>query len=197
MLVSGPRKIHKPIASRTSAMTFSKPCSDLAATRPANIGECFRTSSAVMLCHLNSELLTWYLGNLSAFWACWARCDRVIAGIGSRVHGRIGCLRLAGEKSGQVLVRTLEGENPSQMRLGCKSRTGTSHWSRGRCERHPDGRLKKRTGFGSHPGERKPKPDAAGMQVAHGDFSLESREMRAASRRRLKKRTGFGSHPGE
>jgi len=31
---------------------------------------------------------------------------------------------------------------------------------------------KKRTGFGSHPGERKPKPDAAGMQVAHGDFSL-------------------------
>src|SRR2546429_5219703 len=25
----------------------------------------------------------------------------------------------------------------------------------GRCERHPDDRLKKRTGFGSHPGERK------------------------------------------
>jgi len=41
-----------------------------------------------------------------------------IAGIGSRVHGRIGCLRLAGEKSGQVLVRTLESENPSQMWLG-------------------------------------------------------------------------------
>src|SRR5205809_6962651 len=96
------------------------------------------------------------------FWACWARCDRVIAGIGSRAHGRIRCLRLAGEKSGQVLVRTLEGENPSQMRLGCKSRTGISRWGRGSCERHPDGRLKKRTGFGSPPAERKPKPDAAG-----------------------------------
>ena len=41
-----------------------------------------------------------------------------IAGIGSRVHGRIACLRRVGEKSGQVLVRTLEGKNPSQMRLG-------------------------------------------------------------------------------
>ena len=46
-----------------------------------------------------------------------------IAGKGSRVHGRIGCLRLAREKSGQVLVRTLEGEKPSQMRLGRSSRT--------------------------------------------------------------------------
>ncbi len=85
-----------------------------------------------------------------------------IAGIGSRVHDQIGCLRVAGEKSGQVLVRTLEGKNPSQMRLGCKSCTAISRWGRGRCERHPDGRLKKRTGFGSHPGGRKPKPDAAG-----------------------------------
>src|SRR6266480_4965127 len=48
------------------------------------------------------------------------------------------------------------------MRLGCKSCTAISRWGRGRCERHPDGRLKKRTGFGSHPGGRKPKPDAAG-----------------------------------
>src|SRR6266566_8475352 len=27
---------------------------------------------------ITSELLTWYLGNLSAFWACWADCDRVM-----------------------------------------------------------------------------------------------------------------------
>jgi hypothetical protein len=31
---------------------------------------------------------------------------------------------------------------------------------------------KKRTGFGPHPGKRKPKPDATEMQVAHGGFSL-------------------------
>src|SRR5437773_11722805 len=68
------------------------------------------------------------------------------------------------------------------MRLGCKTCTANSRWSRGRCERHPDERLKKRTGFGSHPGGRKAKPDAVGMQVVHGDFSLGSREMRAASR---------------
>src|SRR5439155_12418106 len=68
------------------------------------------------------------------------------------------------------------------MRLGRSSRTAISRWGRGRCERHPDGRLKKRTGFGSHHGGRKPKPDAAGMQVVHGDFSLGSREMRAGFR---------------
>src|SRR5258708_2997746 len=33
-------------------MTFSRPCSDLAATRPDSIGEFVRTSSAVMLCHI-------------------------------------------------------------------------------------------------------------------------------------------------
>src|SRR5229473_1685390 len=44
--------------------------------------------------------------------------------------------------------------------------------SRRGCGWHSDGRLKKRTGFGSHPGERKPKPDVAGTQVAHGDFLL-------------------------
>ena len=118
-----------------------------------------------------------------------------IAGIGSRVHGQIGCLRLAGEKNGQVLVRTLEGKNPSQMRLRCKSCTAISRWGRGRCERHPDGRLKKRTGFGSHPGERKAKPDAAGMQDVHGDFSLGSREMRAASRRPIEKADRFRFAP--
>src|SRR5207253_9886582 len=81
------------------------------------------------------------------------------------------------------------------MRLGCKSCTAISRWGRGRCERHPDGRLKKRTGFGSHPGERKAKPDAAGMQDVHGDFSRGSREMRAASRRAVEKANGLRFAP--
>src|SRR5437016_12434512 len=90
-----------------------------------------------------------------------------------RVEGRRGGHEIRDGKSGQVLVRALEGEKPSQMRLGCKTCTAISRWGRGRCERHPDDRLKKRTGFGSHPGGRKAKPDAVGMQVVHGDFSLE------------------------
>src|SRR5205085_8523580 len=52
---------------------------------------------------------------------------------------------------------------------------------------------KKRTGFGSHPEGRK--PDAAEMQVAHGDFSLGSREMRAASRRAIEKADRFRFAP--
>src|SRR5260370_38895521 len=55
--------------------------------------------------------------------------------------------------------------------------------------------MKKRTGFGSHPGGQKPKPDAAEMQVAHGDFSLGSREMRAASRRAIEKADRFWFAP--
>src|SRR5207302_3052498 len=81
------------------------------------------------------------------------------------------------------------------MRLGRSSRTAISRRSRGGCERHSDGRLKKRTGFGSHPGERKPKPDAAGTQVAHGDFSPESRGMRATFRRAIEKADRFWSAP--
>src|SRR5205807_9670067 len=65
----------------------------------------------------------------------------------------------------------------------------------GGCERHSDGRLKKRTGFGPHPGRRKPKPDAAGMQVAHVDFSLQTRGMRAAFRRAIEKADRFWSAP--
>src|SRR5437016_12935616 len=59
----------------------------------------------------------------------------------------------------------------------------------------PDWRLKKRTGFGSHPGGRKAKPDAVGMQVVHGDFLLGSREMRAASRRAVEKADRFWFAP--
>src|SRR5947208_7858586 len=111
------------------------------------------------------------------------------------VDGETGGTQTGDRKSGQVLVRTLEGEKPSQMRLGCKSCTAISRWGRGRCERHPDGRLKKRTGFGSHPGGRKAKPDAVGMQVVHGDFLLGSREMRAASRRAVEKADRFWFAP--
>src|SRR6266576_161458 len=82
------------------------------------------------------------------------------------------------------------------MRPGRKSCTTISRRSRGGCERHSDGRLKKRTGFGPHPGERKPKPDAAETPVAHGDFLPESRGVASGIREgRLKKRTGFGPHP--
>src|SRR5438552_17433145 len=87
-----------------------------------------------------------------------------------RVDGHIGCTGMPDKKSGQVSVRTLEGEKPSQMRLGCKSCTAISRWGRGRCERHPDGRLKKRTGFGSHPGERKTKARAGGMEGLASNF---------------------------
>src|SRR5437899_12436215 len=73
------------------------------------------------------------------------------------------------------------------MRLGCKTCTAISRWGRGRCERHPDDRLKKRTGFGSHPGGRKAKPDAVGMEVVHGDFSRGSRELKAANRPTVEK----------
>src|SRR2546429_9872457 len=52
-----------------------------------------------------------------------------------------------------------------------------------------------RSGFGSHPGGRKAKPDAVGMQVVHGDFSLGSREMRAASRRAVEKADRFWFAP--
>src|SRR2546429_8879541 len=52
-----------------------------------------------------------------------------------------------------------------------------------------------RSGFGSHPGGRKAKPDAVGMQVVHGDFLLGSREMRAASRRAVEKADRFWFAP--
>src|SRR5207253_1940152 len=118
-----------------------------------------------------------------------------IAGIGSRVHGRIACLRRVGEKSGQVLVRTLEGKNPSQMRLGREPCAAISRSRRARSEGRRAGRVQTRTGLGSHPGGQKPKPDAARMQVVHDDFSMESREMRAASRRAIEKADRFWFAP--
>src|SRR5437016_5527180 len=112
-----------------------------------------------------------------------------------RVEGRRGGHEIRDGKSGQVLVRALEGEKPSQMRLGCKSCTAISCWGRGRCERHPDGRLKKRTGFGSHPGGRKAKPKWGWMVGVDGEEVRGSREMRAASRRAVEKADRFWFAP--
>src|SRR5437016_12402281 len=97
-----------------------------------------------------------------------------------RVEGRRGGHEIRDGKSGQVLVRTLEGEKPSQMRLGCKSCTAISCWGRGRCERHPDLRLKKRTGFGSHPGGRKAKARYEWDEGVTGDFRREVQVMKTA-----------------
>jgi hypothetical protein len=54
---------------------------------------------------------------------------------------------------------------------------------------------KKRTGFGSHPGRQKVKPDAAGTQVPQDNFPLAVAGDASGTYGRLKKRTGFGSHP--
>src|SRR5437660_12018541 len=104
-----------------------------------------------------------------------------------RVHGRIGCPGFPEKKSGQVLVRTLEGEKPSQMRLGCKSCTAISCWGRGRCERHPDGRLKKRTGFGSHHGVRKAKAEGGGDEVVESNLALDLQEVQSEYRPTVQK----------
>src|SRR5437667_10149560 len=98
------------------------------------------------------------------------------------VEGEVRCIETGDRKSGQVLVRTLESEKPSQMRLGCKSCTAISRWGRGRCERHPDGRMKKRTGFGSHPGERKTKARAGRVENVDSDFWRDFQEVRAEAR---------------
>src|ERR1700680_3081720 len=86
-------------------------------------------------------------------------------------------------------------ENSSQMWLGCKSRTAISRWSRGACERAFRRVIEKADRFWFAPWGRKLKPDVAGMQVAHGDFSLESRGMRAAFRRVIEKADRFWFAP--
>src|SRR5207237_459074 len=55
---------------------------------------------------------------------------------------------------------------------------------------------KKRTGFGSHPGRQKLKPDAAGAPVPHDNFTLQVEGYVSGTDERLKKRTGIGSEPG-
>jgi hypothetical protein len=68
-------------------------------------------------------------------------------------------LLFSGEKSGQVMVRTPEGKNPSQMRVGRRSATRISRSELQRFKLHSDCRSKKRTGFGSHPEAQNPQPD--------------------------------------
>src|SRR6266566_1198711 len=99
--------------------------------------------------------------------------------------------QLSGEKK-----RTGFGPHPGGRKAkpdaaGTQFAHGDFSPSRGRSERHSDGRLKKRTGFGPHPGGQKAKPDAAGTQFAHGDFSPESREKRTTFRRAIKKADRF------
>ncbi len=116
-----------------------------------------------------------------------------IAGIGIRVHGRTGCPSFPEKKSGQVLVRTLESENPSQMRLGRSSRTAISRRGRGECERHADGRLKKRTGFGSTLEGENPSQMRLGCKSCTAISRWGRGECERHADGRLKKRTGFGS----
>src|SRR5213080_2450474 len=82
------------------------------------------------------------------------------------------------------------------MRQGRRSRTTTSRWQLRGDASGTDGRLKKRTGFGSHPWRQKLKPDAAGTPVPHDNFPLAVAGDVSGTDGRLKKRTGFGSHPG-
>ena len=97
-------------------------------------------------------------------------------------------------KSGQVLVRTLRGKNSKPDAAGTHVRHDNFPVAvAGGCEWHGR-RLKKRTGFGSHPGRQKLKPDAAGTHVRHDNFPVASRGGCEWHRRRSKKRTGFGSH---
>src|SRR5437762_277291 len=56
---------------------------------------------------------------------------RFLAGVDGDTSGT----QTGDKKSGQVLVRTLEGEKPSQMRLGCKSCTAISRGGRAGCGR--------------------------------------------------------------
>src|SRR5207302_757877 len=54
---------------------------------------------------------------------------------------------------------------------------------------------KKRTGFGSHPGGRKAKPEAVGMQVVHSAFCRRSRQLRPEYRRAIEKADRFRFAP--
>src|SRR5438477_11671658 len=78
-----------------------------------------------------------------------------------RVHGRIGCPSFPEKKSGQVLVRTLKGQKPKPDAAGTPVPHDNFPLAVAGDASGTDGRLKKRTGFGSHPGRQKLKPDAA------------------------------------
>src|SRR5207249_2477268 len=66
---------------------------------------------------LNSELLTWYLGNLSAFWACWARCDRVMDLELSSWKPRVGLIQGLAEslENSRSMRRTEWGQRDTEL----------------------------------------------------------------------------------
>src|SRR5438105_4874197 len=66
------------------------------------------------------------------------------------------------------------------MRLECRSRTAISCDSRERREQHFRRPAEKADRFWSAPRKRTPRPDAAGMPIAHNHFSSYRRETRAA-----------------
>src|SRR5437667_11415750 len=66
------------------------------------------------------------------------------------------------------------------MRLECRSRTAISCDSRERREQHFRRPAEKADRFWSAPRKRTPRPDAAGMPIAHSHYSTYLRETRAA-----------------
>src|SRR5271157_493155 len=69
---------------------------------------------------LNSELLTWYLGNLSAFWACWAGCDHVMdLELGSR-KPRVGLIQGLAKslENSRSMRRTEWGQRDTELIFG-------------------------------------------------------------------------------
>src|SRR5437660_682092 len=63
-----------------------------------------------------------------------------------------------------------ESEHPGQTRLECRSRTAISCDSRERREQHFRRPAEKADRFWSAPRKRTPRPDAAGMPIAHSHF---------------------------
>src|SRR5207302_1978811 len=73
-----------------------------------------------------------------------------------------------------------ESEHRAQMRLECRSRTAISWDSRERREQHISRPAEKADRFWSAPRKRTPRPDAAGMPIAHSHFLGKAPETRAA-----------------
>ena len=69
---------------------------------------------------VSSELLTWYLGNLSAFWACWARWDRVMDLELSSRKPRVGLIQGLAEslENSRSMRRTEWGQRDTELIFG-------------------------------------------------------------------------------
>jgi len=70
--------------------------------------------------NLSSELLTWYLGNLSAFWACWVGCDRVKHLELSSRKPRVGLIQGLAEslENSRSMRRTEWGQGDTELIFG-------------------------------------------------------------------------------